>query len=143
MKITVERIEQPGAEQHRAIAALLETYNDEAGGPDADRPLALVLRDADGGVQGGLWGRSYWRWLFVELLVVAPACRGQGLGRRLMAAAEAEARARDCVGIWLDTFSFQAPDFYAGLGFREFGRIPEYPPGRVRHFLLKRLAPDR
>jgi hypothetical protein len=57
-----------------------------------------------------------------------------------MHAAEAEAVRRRCIGIWLDTFTFQAPSFYQRLGFAVFGTIPAYPPGHSRHFMLKRLS---
>ena len=53
--------------------------------------------------------------------------------------AEALARERDLVGLWLDTFSWQAPGFYERLGFIEVGRIPDHPPGEARIFLAKRL----
>jgi hypothetical protein len=43
------------------------------------------------------------------------------------------------VGIWLDTFDFQAPDFYRGHGFTEFGKLSDYPPGHQRYFFQKRL----
>jgi ribosomal protein S18 acetylase RimI-like enzyme len=56
-----------------------------------------------------------------------------------MQAIEEEARARDLIGIWLDTYSFQAPGFYRKLGYEEVGRIPDYPPGQARIFLAKRL----
>jgi GNAT superfamily N-acetyltransferase len=84
---------------------------------------------------------SYYRWLFVELLFVPASMRGQGLGTELMRQAESVARARGCHGIWLDTFSFQAPDFYERLGFDRFGTIDAYPLQHSRLFFQKRLEP--
>ena len=43
------------------------------------------------------------------------------------------------LGIWLDTFDFQAPEFYKKLGFSQFGEIVDYPPGHSRHYFQKRL----
>ena len=57
-----------------------------------------------------------------------------------MEQAEAVAREQGCVGIWLDTFTFQAPGFYRKLGYALFGEIPDYPPGSSRFFLSKRLS---
>jgi hypothetical protein len=56
-----------------------------------------------------------------------------------MAAMEDAARRRGCRAAWLDTFSFQAPGFYRGLGYRVFGKLAGYPPGHTRHFLWKPL----
>ncbi|WP_244479775.1 GNAT family N-acetyltransferase [Methylobacterium sp. Leaf94] len=121
-----------------AILAPLVAYN-EAQVPGGDWGLlALTVRDADGAIVGGLWGRHGYGMLFVELLALGPA-RGQGLGRRLMRQAEAEARRRGLSGIWLDTWTFQAPGFYARLGFTECGRITDYPPGHDRIFFVKRF----
>ncbi len=90
---------------------------------------------------GGLSGRFSpdLKWAFVELLAVAEEGRGKGIGGQLMARMEEEARLRGMEGMWLDTFSFQAPEFYKRLGYREFGRIDGYPGNAARHFLLKRL----
>ena len=71
--------------------------------------------------------------------MVPAAQRGSGLGRRLMAMAEKAARGEGCVGIWLDTFEFQAPGFYEKLGFTPFGELPDHPRGGRRLFLHKRL----
>ncbi|MCI9880682.1 GNAT family N-acetyltransferase [Methylobacterium goesingense] len=100
--------------------------------------LALTVRDAAGAIVGGLWGRTGYGMLFVELLALGPA-RDRGLGRRLMQDAEAEARRRGLSGIWLDTWTFQAPGFYERLGFSECGRITDYPPGHDRIFYVKRF----
>jgi hypothetical protein len=52
---------------------------------------------------------------------------------------EAEARARGCIGVWLDTLSFQARPFYEKHGYALFGSIEDQPPGHARHFLFKRF----
>ena len=117
----------------------LSAHNDAAAGPGGWATLAVTVRDAAGEVVGGLWGRTGYGFVFVELLALGPA-RGGGLGREVMALAEAEARRRGLVGMWLDTWTFQAPGFYQKLGFTECGRITEYPPGHDRIFYVKRFA---
>jgi GNAT superfamily N-acetyltransferase len=127
---------------HRArIAAPLDAFNDGVVGAEDERPLALLLHDAGGEVTGGLWGRSVYRWLFIELLFVPAEIRGLGVGSDLLRQAEAEALRRGCHGVWLDSFSFQAPRFYERHGYRAFGQVEDYPPGHTRFFLKKRLVP--
>jgi GNAT superfamily N-acetyltransferase len=123
----------------QAILAPLRQYNVAQTGLDDSRPLTIAVRDDEGTVIGGLWGWTSFEWLFIQLLVVPEATRGQGLGRELMRMAEAEARARGCRGAWLDTFEFQARGFYEGLGYAVFGSIPDYPPGFSRFFMRKSL----
>ncbi|NJO37835.1 MAG: GNAT family N-acetyltransferase [Rhizobiales bacterium] len=106
-------------------------------------PLTIVLRDTGGKVNGGLVGESVWDWLHVKYLWVTEARQGEGLGRRLLGAAEAEAERRGLTGLWLNTFSFQAPAFYEKLGYRLFGRIDDFPGGHVRRFYQKRLDRTR
>jgi len=53
--------------------------------------------------------------------------------------AEEEAQKRQCIGLHLDTFSFQALDTYLGLGFEVFGEIKDHPEGGRRYCLSKRL----
>ncbi|HLZ65000.1 MAG TPA: GNAT family N-acetyltransferase [Aliidongia sp.] len=129
----------PDAADREAIVTGLIRFNQEATGAAPSRSLAVLLKQADGTTAGGLLGRTWGGWLYVELLYVPDAARGTGLGRALMARAEAEARARGCRGIWLDTFSFQARGFYEKLGFTVIGRLDDYPPGHQRFFLQKRL----
>ena len=104
------------------------------------RPLRIVLKaNESDAVVGALTGQSVWEWLYVHLLWVDEARQGEGLGSRLMQAAEMEAEKRGCTGVWVSTYSFQAPDFYQKLGYLSFGRIDDFPPGYVRHFYQKRL----
>ena len=123
----------------RILAVIFEQARDAAL-PFTPEEIALEAWDGDRWL-GGLTARITQRWLFLHLLGVAADAQRTGTGTALMRAIEAEARARDCIGVWLDTYSFQAPGFYAKLGYEEVGRIPDYPPGHARIFLAKRLAP--
>jgi len=86
-------------------------------------PLWVFARDPSGKVQGGARGQTYWSWCTIDVLAVAQAYRHQGVGSRLLARVEEIARRRGCVGIRLDTTSFQAPDFYRRHEYIEYGRI--------------------
>jgi GNAT superfamily N-acetyltransferase len=143
MTLQIDRIETRDLAAREAIFTALEEFTDAASGmPEPVQWLGLLLREPGSDrVVGGLWGMSYYRWLFVELLFVPASMRGQGLGTELMRQAESVARARGCHGIWLDTFSFQAPDFYERLGFDRFGTIDAYPLQHSRLFFQKRLEP--
>ncbi len=88
---------------------------------------------------GGLSAKIGTDWVFVELLAVSDVARGKGIGRQLIERIEALARDKGKTGIWLDTYSFQAPDFYRKMGFRDVGRIDDYPRGEARHFFAKTL----
>src|SRR5690606_28950965 len=121
-----------------AILAPLNAYTREQGFAYTPVGLALVLEDA-GAIRGGLVADTAWRWMYIRLLSVEDGLRGTGFGRRLMERAEAIARDRGFIGAWVDTYSFQAPGFYRKLGYEEFGRLDDYPPGQARIFLRKAL----
>ena len=88
---------------------------------------------------GGLWGRTVYDWLFVELLFVPDALRGRGVGSEVMKRAEDEALTRGCHSAWLDTFEFQARGFYERLGYICFAELRDYPAGVTRYFMKKAL----
>ena len=130
----------PGQAAYDAILAGIIAYNESYAGPSGHRPLAVLAMGEDGKVLGGLWAATHWQWLFVHLLWLPETLRGAGLGRDLLRRAEAEAAARGCANVWLDTFSFQARGFYEKLGYTVFGTLEGYPPGHRRYFLQKRLG---
>lgn len=102
------------------------------------KPLAVAARDAQSRLCGGVSGRTVYRQFLIDLLWVTEDARGCGLGRQLMAAAEAEARRRGCIAAQVDTLAFQAPGFYERLGFETVGRVSGLPDSPERYFLLKR-----
>jgi GNAT superfamily N-acetyltransferase len=107
--------------------------------PDEDFDLTLILTDAAGQRCGGVSAETYYGWMRIKLLFVPSRLRGQGIGARLLAMAEAEALRLDCVGVWLDTFSFQAPAYYQARGYVQFGCIADYPGTAQRCFMQKRF----
>jgi GNAT superfamily N-acetyltransferase len=103
-------------------------------------PVGFFLKSPRGEWLGGLTGHIWGGWLHVNFLWVSEALRGQRHGTRLMDAAEAMARERGAIGATLETFTSQAPGFYAKRGYSVFGRIDDYPPGHAKLFLSKRLS---
>ena len=137
-RLTVE--DEPAEADVEVLPHALEAYN-ESQWPQHPpwRPLAIFLRK-EGRIAAGLAGETYCGWLFVRYLWVSDELRGRGVGRELMARAEARARELGCHSAWLDTFSFQAPGFYEKLGYEEFGRL-DYPPGHHKHFPAQAADP--
>ncbi|MGR4971514.1 GNAT family N-acetyltransferase [Pseudomonas sp. LARHCG127] len=140
MTLRIERTDTPTDEERQAILAPLRAYNTAKTGGTVPELVAWLVRDEQGEIVGGLYGRVFFSWLYIELLVVPEQARGQGTGSTLMQMAEELAREKNCVGIWLDTFDFQAPAFYRKHGFTEIGQIDDYPPGHQHFFFQKRLT---
>lgn len=125
---------------HEPLWQLLLAFNREHA-EDADgASFALTITTGDDPtIRGGLWAHALWGSFYVSMIVVAAEARGQGLGQELMRQAEAEARARGCRQMWLDTFAFQARPFYEALGFSVFGQIDGPAPMFSRWFMQKAL----
>ena len=103
--------------------------------------FGIFVRDQAAAIQAGLVGHTYAGWLFIALLWVHEDLRRRGIGRGLVAEAERHAQAHGCHSAWLDTFSFQGPDYYPRLGYREFARL-DVPPGHQRIFFRKQLTAE-
>jgi GNAT superfamily N-acetyltransferase len=122
-----------------AIAAHLGAEIAARFGPRDETSLSILARTADGTLVGGLNGVVHWRWLYIRHLWVAEAERGGGIGRRLLATAEGEARRRSCMGMYVDTFDRGAARFYECAGFSRSGEITDLPPGARRIYLSRHL----
>ncbi|WP_312272132.1 GNAT family N-acetyltransferase [Pseudomonas sp.] len=141
MSARIEIAINPKENERSAILKPLRAHNHSKAGDPKPESIALLVRDENTNeVIGGLYGEIYYRWLFIELLAIPEETRGQGIGSRLVDMAEDVARERSCVGIWLDTFDFQAPGFYQKHGFTEFGHLDSFPPEHTRFFFQKRLS---
>ncbi|MEU8139770.1 GNAT family N-acetyltransferase [Streptodolium elevatio] len=105
-----------------------------------DIPVHVYAVDDDGAVVGGLTGKVWGRWLHVDLLWVRADRRGKGLGADLLARAEETARTEHACGhVRLETWDFQAPEFYRRQGYTLVGEVPDYPPGVTEYIFAKAL----
>ncbi len=132
-------VDKPDESVWRAIGGGIRSYNTQHAGDNKHQSLCFVLYAPDQEIVGGVIGETYWNWLYINLLWVKDELRGRGYGRRLLKMAEAEAQQRGATNVYLDTFSFQAPDFYKQHGYRVFGELRDFPPGHQRYFLTKQL----
>jgi GNAT superfamily N-acetyltransferase len=122
------------------LDAEINAFNAAVTGQADGRLLYVSVRGDGGDLRAGLFGWTWGGCGYVELLWVRGDHRGQGLGTRLLAAAEQEIRRRGCSQVALSTHSFQAPGFYARFGYRECGRTPAYPRGHDQIHLVKQLS---
>lgn len=121
---------------YREIVRRFETYNRRH--VDWGAQVFTIAQREDGRLVAGARGIVNLGLVEIRGVWVDPDRRGKGLGRRLIAAVEAEAIRRECTRAALDTYSWQAIDFYRSLGYEEYGRL-DYPGGASRHFLVKDL----
>src|SRR5271166_3248525 len=126
---TEERITVEGLTQHTLeIAAPL--YEDE--------PFSLLAYSGDKLVCEFI-GKTFWNWLYIDLLWVSDKARKSGLGSRLMKEAEDKARELKLTGIYCWTQSWQAEGFYRKMGYEEFTAFRDFPPGHTRYGFRKYL----
>jgi len=130
-------------DDERAIAQRLideiNEFNLKATGIAQFHEMLIVESGDDGelvaGVYGWCWGGTCW----IEALWVREDMRRRGVGSRLLAAAEKDARRHGCAQVALDTHTFQAPSFYERHGFEVVGELTDYPTGHSNLLLRKRL----
>ncbi len=118
----------------------LSMFNASATGRSDFYPVNIFLKGEKDEILGGLLGYLWSDWLYVAILWVDDALRGQGHAIHLMDAAEDYARQRGCHSASLDTHSFQARPFYEKRGYEVFGVLDDYPKGHKKFFLKKKLS---
>lgn len=133
------QVEKTYAKARKAILKGLVAYNRSQIGRRKWKNLAITIRNDAGDIVGGVTGEAWADWLFVQLLWLDEAYRGQDLASRAMDALEDEARAFGAKHAYLDTFSFQARPFYEKRGYQVFGTLENYPDAHSRYWMTKSL----
>jgi len=103
------------------------------------RDLGIYLQDEAGQKIAGLIGNTHGNWLSIKFLWVSEELRGQNIGSSILSQAEKTAKERECKYSFLDTFSFQAPEFYKKHGYKEVFVLENYPVTGKRHYFTKTL----
>ena len=130
---------EPTPDQVQYLEDRLYEFNSHVPGITDGEWLAILVRDERDRIVAGICGNTWGGCLEIRQFWVEESRRRQGLGTRLLGAAEQEARRRGCRQILLMTFSFQAPAFYAKHGFEVVATVDDHPRGHRNLLLRKRL----
>lgn len=109
-------------ELEAALERALTSHNMSATGVTEERSLSVKVCD-DAGLVAGLTGWTWGDCAGISMVWVREDSRRAGWGGRVLDAAEDEASRRGCNRMFVSSFTFQAPHFYASHGYREVARI--------------------
>jgi GNAT superfamily N-acetyltransferase len=98
-----------------------------------------IINDCDEIIAGINSVITYWNILFISILFVDEKYRGKNLGSLLLRKVEDEAKSLGVTLVHLDTFDFQAKDFYLKHGYEIFGILDDCPKEHKRYYLKKSL----
>ena len=143
MKTTTEfTIETCSEKNIKKIVDGINEYNLNKVPATADvwTKIEFVAKNEEGIEIGGiLGGIGYWNGLEVKILWVKEAYRKKGIGSKILKHAEKIAIEKGAVISMLDTFDFQAEEFYLKNGYKPIGEIKDFPKGHRRIYFSKKL----
>jgi ribosomal protein S18 acetylase RimI-like enzyme len=131
-------VDEASAENRTELEDEINEFNMQATGYRDGRWLSCFLRDEDGALVAGIHGFTWGGYAQIEFLWVAAEHRQRGLGRRLLEAAEAEAKARGCRTIAVSSHEFQVPAMYRRFNYEDVGVAVDAPVGS-RHFYFQKV----
>jgi len=123
-----------------AIDRGLHSYNQRAADLASIRRFACYAKSSEGNLVGGALARWWGTACELQQIWVDEALRRRGIGALLMQRVETLAIECGCRLIYLDTFSFQAPEFYYRLGYETACRLDGFPDGGSKFILRKSLV---
>jgi GNAT superfamily N-acetyltransferase len=128
----------PVAEDNAVIKeGLIHAYEAQFG--ERDKEFSIFLKDSTGKIFGGIQAMYDSEAIYIEALWVEKTLRKQGYGTKLLATAEREAIEHGCIFSLVDTWDFQAEEFYAKHGYIQIGELKNYWHGHSKIFLRKNL----
>ena len=133
------RLENRESKKTQELGNLIRAYNQSKREPSKSEPLNIYVEDQQGNLIAGMVAETFGNWLEIEYLYVQENLRGQGLGSNILNRAEKEARERKCNYSFVNTYQFQAPDFYKKHGYEEVFALKEYPYTGERYYYTKAL----
>ena len=115
------------------------SFNEKITGQARDKAFSVFLKDGSGKVFGGIQAWFDTESIYIDVLWVDEHLRKQGYGKKLLVAAEQEAVKNGCAFSLVDTWAFQAEEFYIKNGYERIGELKDYWLGHSKIFLKKSL----
>lgn len=116
---------------------LIKCYEAKFG--ERDKSFSIFLKNESGKIFGGIQAIMDKEAIYIDALWVEEHLRKQGYGTKLLAAAEREAIDNGCMFSLVDTWDFQAEEFYLKNGYERIGELKNYWHGHSKLFLRKTL----
>jgi len=129
----------PTSEDCKELTAKLVAFNSSKIAGNSIHRVGVFVRDHKDMIKGGIIGYTKWNWLSVDIVWLSQGLRGQRMGSEMLARIEQIAIQRGCAYAHLDTFDFQALEFYQKQGYEIFAILDDYPKGHRRFYLKKEL----
>lgn len=116
---------------------LIKCYEAQFG--ERDKQLSIFLKSDSGTVFGGIQAFMDSEAIYIDALWIEENLRKQGYGTQLLGAAEREAIQNGCIFSLVDTWDFQAEEFYLKQGYERIGELKNYWHSHSILFLRKKL----
>jgi len=144
MKLDVKIVVNINAEDddNKFVRDNLVKFNIQKAPTDQNPPtevINLILKSENGSTIGGLLGAMGRYCYYLDILWIDDKYRGLGYGKKLLDDIEKRVKEKGCKLITLNTFSFQAPEFYKKNGFEVFGILDGFQEGICRYYLKKNI----
>ncbi|MGG4044913.1 GNAT family N-acetyltransferase [Paenibacillus favisporus] len=135
----ISKIRRGTADEANYVRNKLIEFNSKQVPNGIYEEVNLCVMDEEEHIIAGLNSVICWNWMEIDILWVDDEHRGSGHGKRLLEEAEEIARSKQCTFIKLNTFSFQAPEFYKKYGYKEMAVIENAPLGSKHYYFIKEL----
>ncbi|MBO0468686.1 GNAT family N-acetyltransferase [Enterococcus plantarum] len=100
--------------------------------------LCYISRNDSGFIQAGIAINWYWGIMHIDHLWVNGSQRGKKIGEQLLKLVEEKAISLGCTVIHLETYSFQAPNYYKKFSYEVFGTLENVPEEGISLFYMRK-----
>lgn len=110
---------------------------------ERDKSFSIFLKNDFEKVFGGIQAFLDTESVYIDVLWVEKNLQKQGYGTKLLDAVEREAIKNGCIFSLVDTWNFQAEEFYLKNGYERIGEVKNYWHGHSKIFLRKNLTQSK
>jgi len=116
----------------------LHEFNTEFFETLKESDFCIFAKGINGEYIAGLYGKIIFTVININYLWVSESYRCQGLSKALIEKVEIEAKNNGVEKLFVETYTFQAVEFYSKLGFKEVGRYTDYPKSGIDKVMFQK-----